>query len=648
VRRRRINSLSRSFYVTTPIYYVNDRPHIGHGYCTVAADVLSRYHRLFGSESYFLTGTDEHGSKIEKAAEASGVTPQQLVDDHAQSFKDSWKKLDIQNDYFVRTTDVRHEEAVKKLVTTLHEATTPDGKPVIYEGEYKGLYCIGCEKFLTEKDLTEDGLCPDHLVKPELLSEKNYFFRLTSYLDQVRDLIESGKLKILPKERKNEVLGLLRHGLDDFSISREKVQWGIPLPFDPAQKAYVWVDALSNYITAIGYGDDRTSFDRWWNGSEIVHLIGKDILKFHAIFWPAILIAAGEKTPDTIFIHGYFTVDGQKMSKSLGNVISNEKLVELFGVDSARYLLLNMFPFGTDGDIRLDDFFRKYNSDLANDLGNLVSRTIKLTRGNFKGKIPPAGTPTDDEKALLQFVKSAADRCREQIEALNPNGAANAFMSVCRELNRYFDAQKPWALAKEGKPERLATVLRTTLEGIRCVSVMAYPFLPEKCRTLRETLGCIPDPKSIGEAESLEFLVEGAELKLDKALFPRLELPGEAVKEAVDSAPQSDDNLIAIEDFAKVQLRVAEVLEAEPVPKTDRLLRVQVAIGEDKKQIVAGIAEHYKAEDLIGKKIIVVANLKPAKLRGIESQGMLLAAKKGKKLTLLTIETDLPSGATIS
>ncbi len=463
--------MSRSFYVTTPIYYVNDRPHLGHGYCTVAADVVARYNKLFGAESFFLTGTDEHGSKIEQAAEVAGVTPQQLVDVFAQHFKDAWKSLCIENDQFIRTTDPKHEKAFQKLMVKIHETMTPDGKPAIYEGEYKGLYCVGCEKFLMEKDLTADGLCPDHLTKPELLSEKNYFFRVTSYLDQVKKLIESDKLLILPKERKNETLGLFKQGLDDFSISREKVQWGIPLPFDSSQMAYVWVDALSNYITAIGYGDDPESFDKWWNGSRIVHLIGKDILKFHTIFWPAILLAAGVKLPDVIFIHGYFTISGQKMSKSLGNVISNQELVDRFGPDAARYLLLNMFPFGSDGDIRLDDFVRRYNSDLANDLGNLVSRTIKLTRSNFQSRIPPVGEVTDDETALHEFVREQVEKCKRHVEAINPNGAAETFMTITRELNRYFDSQKPWVLAKEQQHERLGTVLRTSLEVIRCVSV---------------------------------------------------------------------------------------------------------------------------------------------------------------------------------
>ncbi len=641
--------MSNSYYITTPIYYVNDRPHIGHGYCTVAADVLTRYRRLLGRESFFLTGTDEHGSKVEKAAESSGVSPKELVDRNSDLFKESWRALLVENDYFVRTTDERHEKAVQKLISRLHEATTPDGQPVIYPGDYRGLYCLGCEKFLTEKDLTSEGLCPDHLTKPELLSEKNYFFRLTSYLDRVRELIESDRLKILPRERKNEVLGLFKQGLEDFSISREKVRWGIPIPFDPSQKAYVWVDALPNYISAVGFGDDPSAFSKWWRNSHVTHLIGKDILKFHTIFWPAMLLAIGEKVPDLIFIHGYFTVSGQKMSKSLGNVISNHDLVERFGPDAARYLLLNMFPFGTDGDIRISDFYKKYNSDLANDFGNLVSRALKLLESNFAGKIPPASELRGDETALREFIGGAIAKCRAEIDAINPNGAAESFMSVCRELNRYFDSQKPWALAKEKELTRLGTVLRTTLEGIRTVSVLAHPYMPTKCAEIRKTLGLTPQPASISEAAEPFVLHEGFEAKLSTAVFPRLETPPDRdIAAHTAAAPACSDGLIDIAEFGKVQLRVAEILAAEPVPKADKLLKLQIAIGSDRRQIVAGIAQHYKPDQLVGRKIIVVANLKPAKLRGIESNGMLLAAKGGDKLALLTVDFDLPSGATIS
>ncbi len=637
--------MDKGFYVTTPIYYVNDRPHIGHGYTTVAADVLARYHRLMGLDAFYLTGTDEHGTKVEQAAKKAGITPQQLVDRNAQYFKDAWKTLGVKNDYFVRTTDDRHEKAVQVLLEKLHKTRTPEGKTAIYESEYKGLYCVGCEKFLTEKDLTEDGLCPDHLVKPETLSERNYFFRLTSYLNQVKELIESDKLQILPRERKNETLGLFKQGLQDFSISREKVKWGVPLPFDPDQKAYVWVDALPNYISAIGFADDDKQFEKWWKNSRVVHVIGKDILKFHAVYWPAMLLAIGEKVPDTIFIHGYFTINGHKMSKSLGNVLTNEDLAGRFGQDATRYLLLNMFPFGIDGDIRIDDFYKRYNSDLANDIGNLISRTIKLTQKPFDGKVPPAGKPGEEEEQLQAKISGALDRLVNAAEALAPNSIAEAFMSVTRELNRYFDSQKPWVLLKENKQDRLATVLRTTLEGIRCLSAMAYPYLPNKCSELRKVLGVSTDVVSLDEARTLDGLEEGQAIELGEPLFPRLDIPKES---ELAKKAEPEDNLIAIDDFAKIDLRIADVVSAEPVPKADRLLKLQISIGGENRQIVAGIAEFYKPEDLVGRQVVVVYNLKPAKLRGIESQGMLLAARKGRTLSLLMPDKELPSGAKIS
>jgi methionyl-tRNA synthetase len=600
-----------------------------------------------GVQSFFLTGTDEHGSRIERIAHEAGVRPQELVDKNSQYFKDAWKQLGVENDYFVRTTDKRHEKAFQKLVGKLYEATAPDGKPAVYEGEYRGLYCVGCEGFLTEKDLTEDGLCPDHRAKPEFVTEKNYFFRLKSYLDAVREHIETGKLRILPRERRNEVLGLFRQGLEDFSISRERVAWGVPLPFDPKQNAYVWVDALSNYITAIGFGDDRETFDRWWSNAQVVHLIGKDILKFHTIYWPAMLIAAGEKVPDIIYIHGYFTIAGQRMAKSLGNVISNEDLVGRFGPDVSRYLLLNMFPFGTDGDIRIDDFYRKYNADLANDFGNLISRSTKLTKKPFDSKVPPMGDLTDDERVLHESIRSSVRKCREEVQSLNPNGAAQAFMAICRDLNRYFDSQKPWTLAKQGSTDRLGTILRTTLEGVRCVSVLAYPYMPAKCSELRRVLGVNPVPESLDEAESFEVLAEGSDLELAGPLFPRIEVSRPDLQES--DAPESHDpNVVSIDDFAKIQLQIAEVISAEKVPKADKLLKLQIEIGDERRQIVAGIAKDYSPDDLVGKKIVVVTNLPPVKLRGIESNGMLLAASDGKRLALLTTDSDMPSGASVS
>ncbi|MCX6835824.1 MAG: methionine--tRNA ligase, partial [candidate division Zixibacteria bacterium] len=356
--------MTRPFYVTTPIYYVNDVPHIGHAYTTIAADMLARFHKLAGRETYFLTGTDEHGSKVADAARAVSKTPQEFCDDIVLKYIDAWKALDIENDYFIRTTSDRHAQGVCKILDAMLKARTDDGREVVYSDYYEGLYCTGCEKFVTEKDLV-NGLCPDHKRAPEKIKEKNYFFRLTAYADKIRKMIESGEMVVLPEERRREVLGLINQDLPDFSLSRERVEWGIALPFDSSQVAYVWVDALSNYITAIGYDDDPECFNKWWSNSEIVHLMAKDILKFHCLYWPAMLLAAGLKPPDTLFLHGFFTVDGDKMSKSLGNQIDPNDMVRRFGPDATRYLLLTQYPFGVDGDIQASRFAQQYNSDLA-------------------------------------------------------------------------------------------------------------------------------------------------------------------------------------------------------------------------------------------------------------------------------------------
>src|SRR3990172_7074806 len=390
--------MKKRFFITTPIYYVNDKPHIGHSYTTIVGDVLARFHRINGEETFYLTGTDEHGANVAEVAKAQGKTPQQLCDQNSQLFKAAWEKLDISYDYFVRTTDKRHEKAVGKLLTEMNRAKV-EGKPAVYQGEYTGRYCLGCEKFLTEKELV-DGKCPNHLTVPQRITERNYFFRLSGFISQVESLIRSGKIKIVPEERKLETLGLFKQGLEDFSISREKVTWGIPLPFDPKQIAYVWVDALPNYISAIGYGDNPQEFDKWWNDSQVIHLMAKDILKFHAVYWPAMLLALGLKIPDLLFIHGFFTVNGQKMSKTLGNVIDPNFLVEKFGSDATRYLLLTQFPLGLDGDIHESRFMEKYNSKLANDLGNLVSRVIKMISDWCEEKIPNPSDYDDKDNEL--------------------------------------------------------------------------------------------------------------------------------------------------------------------------------------------------------------------------------------------------------
>jgi methionyl-tRNA synthetase len=644
----------RPFYVTTPIYYVNDRPHIGHSYTTVAADTLTRFHRLAGREAYFLTGTDEHGAKIAQAAEAANMEPQAFCDKIVEHFKEAWRTFGIEEDYFIRTTDQRHLEGVKKMLETLKEAKTPDGQDTVYQSTYEGLYCTGCERYFTEKELI-DGLCPFHKTKPELVSESNWFFRLSSYLPEIKRLVESEELLILPLERRREVLGLIEQEPPDFSISREKVNWGVPVPFDPEQSAYVWVDALSNYITAIGYADDQDTFNKWWVEGENVHLMAKDILKFHCLFWPAMLLAAGVKLPEKIFLHGFFTVNGEKMSKTLGNQIDPHDMADHFGADASRYLLMTQYPFGIDGDIDVSRLSAGYNSDLANDLGNLLSRVVKMIERNFDGKIPPPHRGLPGQAELMSLAEDIADAAYGDIKHFRIDSAINRARSLTKEANRFFDANAPWKLFKEERIEEMGGVLYTASEALRIISILLYPVMPTKMRELRAVFGQTDDTLSLDSAREFFCLKPGDSVKLGEPLFPRIQdqFISSGMKQVEEAAAksstgESDDGLLDISEFGKVQLRVAEVLEAEPVEGADKLLRLQISLGSEKRQIVAGVAEYYTPEQMKGRRIVVVANLKEATIRGVKSQGMLLAAKKGKKLTLLTPSDDIPAGAKVS
>ncbi len=648
--------MSRPFYITTPIYYVNDRPHIGHAYTTIAADLIARFHRLAGREAFFLTGTDEHGTKIAEAAAKAGIAPQEFCDRIVATFQEAWKNLDIEYNYFIRTTSQRHVNGVIKFVDAMRAARTPDGAEVIYQDYYEGLYCNGCEKFLTEKELV-DGLCPDHRVPPEKLKEKNYFFRMTAFLGNVRKDIETGRIVILPEEKKNEVLGLIDQGLGDFSASRERVKWGIPLPFDKSQVAYVWVDALSNYITAIGYGDDPVTFRKWWTDAEVVHLMGKEILKFHCLYWPAMLESVGVKPPDTMFLHGWFTVDGSKMSKSLGNVIDPNDMVRQYGADGARYLLMTQYPFGIDGDIQAKRFSLQYNSDLANDLGNLVSRVCKLIETNFGGKLPQPHRTLPGLEPLIDQAERLPGSAYEHIKAFRLTNAIGESIALVRTANKFFNDTAPWILAREGKTAELGGVLYACCEVIRIVSILLYPVMPAKMKEVRAVFGLDDSTLTLSHAQEFFDLVPGSTVRFEKAIFPRIESkePKEPKADKLQQAapaktgvPATADGLLDITDFGKVELRVAQVVQAERIEGADKLLKLQVDLGREKRQIVAGIALFYSPEALIGKRVVVVANLKPTILRGVESAGMLLAAKAGDKLALITPDGDLPPGAKIS
>jgi methionyl-tRNA synthetase len=633
--------VARPFYITTPIYYVNDAPHIGHAYTTIAADMLARFHHLAGREAYFLTGTDEHGTKVAEAARAVGKTPQEFCDTIVAKYVNTWKTLDIENDYFIRTTSERHAQGVHKILDVMLKAKTPDGRDVVYSDYYEGLYCTGCEKFVTEKDLV-DGLCPDHKRAPEKIKEKNYFFRLTAYVDKIRQMIESNEMVVLPEERRREVLGLIGQDLPDFSLSRERVEWGISLPFDPSQVAYVWVDALSNYITAIGYGDDPAFFEKWWTKGEVVHLMAKDILKFHCLYWPAMLMAAGLKPPDTLFLHGFFTVDGDKMSKTLG---------KQFGPDGTRYLLLTQYPFGLDGDIQAKRFITQYNADLANDLGNLASRVLKIVQTNCDGKVPKPASGIEGLDELMAAAEKLPGITYEHIKQYQLTHAIGESMKLVRQANKFFNDTTPWILARNGETEKLGGILYACLEVMRIVSVTLYPIMPRKMKELRTALGLDDQTLTLDCARKFFELQPGTPVGIQQAIFPRIDSaekkPDQAA--AAEKPPAvSTEGLVDISEFGRIELRVAQVLEAERVQGADRLLRLQIDLGEEKRQIVAGIAEFYPPEEIVGKKVIVVTNLKPTTIRGIESRGMLLAAKKGSNLAVVTPDRDLPPGAKVS
>lgn len=493
------------FYITTPIYYASDKPHIGHAYTTIAADVLARYNRMLGKDVFFLTGTDEHGAKVAKSAEKADMDPQAFCDEKSAKYKVAWDNLSISNDKFIRTTSSEHKKAVNKFFTLLKE------KEAIYEGEYKGLYCTGCEKFITEKELI-DGKCPDHQKKPEELSEKNYFFKLSDYKEKIKSLIDKDEIEVGPENIKKEVLGLFKQNLEDFSVSRESVKWGIDLPFDKSQKTYVWVEALQNYISAIGYEGNQEQFDKFWPAD--LHLMAKDIIKFHAIFWPAMLMAADLPLPKTIFAHGFFSIDGQKMSKTIGNVIDPNELVKKYGADASRYLILSQFPFGQDGDIKADKFDEQYNDQLANNLGNLVNRVLKLSQGvrNESNLID------GDIKNKVEAIWATYEEFMNTYQIYR---GLDEIKDLLNYTNKYIDEKKPWELKRVNMGEFLP-LMKSLLELLRHVSFMIRPFMPNVSQKIMEQLNCSEDK----ELKFMEFIkwkdFDISRIREGKVLFPRI------------------------------------------------------------------------------------------------------------------------------
>ncbi|MBI3808596.1 MAG: methionine--tRNA ligase [Nitrospirae bacterium] len=670
-----------SFYVTTPIYYVNDVPHIGHAYTTVAADVLARYWRLRGRDVFFLTGLDEHGQKVQQAAAKAGIDPQAHCDKLAPQFQEIWKRLNISNDAFVRTTDAPHKSVVQRYLQELFD------KQLIYKADYTGWYCTFDERFWTEKDVT-GGLCPDCKRPIEQLSEHNYFFKMGQYQDRLIDHIKQHPNFIRPESRRNEVLGFLTtQKLGDLSISRPKsrLSWGIELPFDKDYVTYVWFDALVNYVSALEYLRPTPSFEQYWPAN--AHLVGKDILTTHAVYWSTMLMALNLPLPETIFAHGWWTVDGEKMSKSRGNAIDPNKLVDEFGADAFRYFLLREVPFGQDGDFSQQAVISRINSDLANDLGNLLSRTLTLIERCTEGKIPNPALPNYPEEIEVRKIAIGLfDKVENAFNAFQLHHALAEIWKLIDRTNLYLEQMAPWNLAKkEREKEKLATVLYTAAESLRHIARYLYPFLPSTAEVIYRQLGLGAMPlDALKDGSTSERwggnLQIGNPINKEQSLFPRIidtigELgfkksfeaklikkgeprvteqpqpasapPQGTATPAVPTAAPVSPAQITIDEFMKIQLKTAKVISAERVPKSEKLLKLQVAVGTEQRQIVAGIGKKYEPEALIGKTIVIVANLKPAKLMGIESQGMVLAAGDSEVRGLITLLEDVEPGTKV-
>ena len=648
----------KTFYISTPIYYPSDKLHIGHTYCTVAADAMARYKRMLGYDVMFLTGTDEHGQKIEEKATAKGVTPQAYVDEIVASILDLWKLMNISNARFIRTTDDYHVESVQKIFKALYD------KGAIYKGVYKGKYCTPCESFWTESQLV-DGKCPDCGREVRDAEEEAYFFRLSDYAQPLLKLYADHPDFLEPKSRMNEMISFINSGLEDLCVSRTSFSWGIPVTFDPKHVVYVWVDALTNYITALGYGNGKYhDYDKYWPCD--VHFVGKEIVRFHSIIWPAMLMALDLPLPKKVYGHGWLLLDGGKMSKSKGNVVDPAILAQWYGVDALRYFLLREFPFGSDGNFSNEALIARINADLANDLGNLVSRTTAMTDKYFGGTLPAGreAQPVDEE--LVALVDGLRGRYEEAMERFAFQDALIEVMKAVSRSNKYIDETAPWVLGKDdSKKDRLATVLYNLLETIRIAGILLTPFMPDSCKKIQEMIGADDDAFSWESAARFGGLCPTATVHKGENLFPRIDLNKElealeaakAAKEAAaqkeKKAPQKEEkpegvvSLIGIDDFAKVQLRVAQVTACEPVPKSDKLLCLQLDDGMGGRQVVSGIHAWYEPADLVGKKLILVANLQPAKLRGALSNGMILAADVGDTAKVIFVDDSIPNGAKI-
>lgn len=651
------------YYITTPIFYPNATPHIGTAYTTVAADAFARYHRMKGDDVYFLTGTDENAQKIVRKAESEGLDPKSYVDGIVERFKSLWDELDISNDDFIRTTEERHHKVVQALFTKLHDQGD------IYKSEYEGWYCTPCETFWPESKLI-DGKCPnaDCRREVELLKEESYFFRLSKYQDVLLKHIQENPDFIQPASRRNEMIRFIEGGLEDLCVSRTTFQWGIQVPFDPKHVVYVWLDALINYISALGYPDGEL-YKKYWPAE--VHLMGKDIVRFHAVIWPIILIALGIPLPKKVYGHGWFlSKEGGKISKSRGNVQDSFELIRRYGSDAIRYFLLREMQVGADGTYSEENLVERLNSDLANDLGNFASRSLAMIVKYRGGIVPNAGEDTALEQELKALSREVKAKVEERMEALDPAGALESIWRLVARMNKYVDETAPWALAKqEDNQARLDHVLHTFAEAIRIFAILCAPFMPKLPSKMFRLLGVDQEMLRWEDIDQWNMIPRGTRVEKGQPLFPRVDLSQWTTEEENQNMNQDmnqDVNQeqnktpeevkpqfepikeeITIDDFAKIDLRVAKILQAERVEKTDKLMKLEIEVSGEKRTIVSGIAQHYTAEDLVGKSVVIVANLKPAKLRGIVSQGMILAASQDGVLEVLTVQKDLPGGARV-